>query len=110
VDLADTEMTLTEALEILVAEGFTDEFRVVVGNGPAIRCGKCGSVISPGDAAVLRLFRLEGESDPSEEVFVAGLRCPRCGALGTLVATYGPVADGADADVIAALVDKRRRD
>ena len=105
-----SEMTLIEALETLVAEGFSSEFRVVPSaDGTMVRCSQCGLAISPADAEVLRLFRLEGESDPSEEVFVAGLQCPRCGARGTLVASYGPVADSADADVVAALVDRRRR-
>jgi len=109
VALSGGEMTLVEALESLVSEGFVGDFRVVASDGPMIRCAGCGMLIPPADAEVLRLLRLEGESDPSEEVFVAGLRCPRCGALGTLVATYGPMADGADADVVAALVDKRPR-
>jgi len=105
-----SEMTLVEALDSLAADGFTGEFHVVAtDDGPMIRCGSCGALIRAADAEVVRLIRLEGESDPSEEVIVAGLRCSRCGALGTLVATYGPMADGADADVVAALVVGRRR-
>jgi len=102
-----SELTLVEALESLAAEGFAADFRVVAGDRPMIRCSSCGVVISPEDAEVVRIIRLEGTSDPSEEVVVAGIRCSGCGSQGTLVATYGPIADGADADVVAALVDKR---
>jgi hypothetical protein len=41
---------------------------------------------------------------------VAALRCTKCGAMGTLVMTYGPEATEDDADVLRRLdlIDKRR--
>lgn len=104
-----SEMTLLEALARLEAAGFTGEFRVVVEPGPMVACGKCGARINPAALEIEQVFRLEGESDPSEEVVVAGLHCSGCGMDGVLVATYGPMADPADADVVLALTDHRPR-
>jgi hypothetical protein len=103
------DMTLLEAINDLQADGYTADFYVVVAARPLIRCARCGATMSPADAEVLRLVRLEGESDPADEAIVAGLRCAACGAAGVLVAMYGPMADGAEADVVVALVDARRR-
>jgi hypothetical protein len=36
---------------------------------------------------------------------VAGVRCVACGCRGVFVASYGPMADPADADVVAALAE-----
>jgi len=44
------------------------------------------------------VYRFEGPSDPDEEAVVYALRCPRCGAQGALVSTYGAGADPALAD------------
>ena len=59
------------------------------------------------DADIVELYRFEGESDPGDESVVIALRCHVCGAEGSLVAAYGMAADGAEADVLAALVDRR---
>ena len=39
---------------------------------------------------------------------VLALRCTRCGARGTLVASYGPTASPEEADVLVRLTDTRR--
>jgi hypothetical protein len=54
-------------------------------------------------AEVLRVYRFEGPSDPDEEAVVYGLRCPLCGAGGTLVSTFGPGADPELADRLVML-------
>jgi hypothetical protein len=53
------------------------------------------------------LRRLEGESDPADMVAVVALTCPACGAQGTVVLGYGPMADGHEADVLRGLRDER---
>jgi hypothetical protein len=99
-------LTLAEALERLATAGFDGNFAVVGGEG-TIRCDKCGATVPPDRVEVLELYRIEGESDPADEAVVAGVRCGQCGARGVLVATYGPMADPADADVVVALMDSR---
>jgi hypothetical protein len=101
------EMTLVEAMASLEAAGFQADFHVVAGAEPLVKCGSCGVTMAPTEIEVVQVLRLEGESDPAEEVMVAGVRCVACGCRGVLVASYGPMADPADADVVAALADPR---
>ena len=54
-----------------------------------------------------RLCRLEGVSDPDDMLAAAALRCPNCGALGTVLLNYGPEAPIDDAEVLLALADER---
>ena len=98
-------MTLVEAMATLEAEGFTADFHVAPGAEPLVKCGTCGLTMTPKAVEVVHVLRLEGESDPAEEVMVAGVRCVACGCRGVLVASYGPMADPADADVVAALAE-----
>jgi hypothetical protein len=107
VDDGNSEMTLLEAMASLEAAGFGADFHVVAGPEPLVKCGTCGVTTAPGAIEVLQVLRLEGESDPAEEVIVAGVRCVACGCRGVLVASYGPMADPADADVVAALANAR---
>jgi hypothetical protein len=53
--------------------------------------------------------RLEGDSDPDEEVVVYALRCPRCECKGTFTTVFGPNVPQDDLDVELALRDARRR-
>jgi hypothetical protein len=107
VDDGNSEMTLIEAMAALEAAGFGADFHVVAGPEPLVKCGSCGVTMAAADIEVVRVLRLEGESDPAEEVMVAGVRCVACGCRGVLVASYGPMADPADADVVVALADFR---
>jgi hypothetical protein len=102
-----SDLTVLEAVAELRAAGFDADFNVVSDPEPGVSCG-CGARMPATELEVLKVFRIEGESDPADEVIVAGVRCATCGAKGVLVASYGPMADPADSDVVAAL--SRRRD
>ena len=104
--MPETELSVTEVLADLTARGFAANFHVV-GPPAAVLCPACGHRIDPADADVIELYRFEGESDPGDESVVIALRCHVCGAEGSLVAAYGMAADGPEADVLAALVDRR---
>ncbi len=92
--------TVTEALALLAADGFVGDFRVVDGK---VHCGVC-EVHQPADAVVVeRFYRFEGASNPDDESIVFGLRCPECGALGTLVSAFGPTADPEVMDALVIL-------
>jgi hypothetical protein len=82
--------TVTEALQLLASEGYTESFDVDKG---VVRCHGCGDSHSAEGAIVERIYRFEGMSDPDDEEIVFGLRCPGCGARGTLVSAFGPLAD-----------------
>jgi hypothetical protein len=92
--------TVTEALEILVADGYTESFDVRAGR---VRCHACGDAHDAGEAVVERIYRFEGTSDPDYEDIVFGLHCPVCDARGTLVSAYGPGADPEELDALRIL-------
>jgi hypothetical protein len=98
--------TVTEAVNLLEAEGYTHQFGV---QDHGLKCGSCGTLHDPTQAVIDRIFRFEGDSDPGDEAIVLGLRCPHCDLLGTLVSAYGPSADPDEVDVLTKLVDGRRR-
>ena len=58
---------------------------------------------------MVRVYRFEGPSDPDEEAVVFALRCPVCGAGGTLVSGYGPSADPELTDHLVMLDERFRR-
>jgi hypothetical protein len=105
--MADRELSMTETLGELRARGFTVDFSIG-DDPPALVCGQCGARMPAAEAEVVELFRFEGPTDPADEAIVVGLRCTTCGHSGTLVAGYGPSADAAEAEVVAALADVRK--
>lgn len=92
--------TVTEALRILEADGYTGAFDVREGR---VRCHACGDLHEANGAIVERIYRFEGMSDPDDEEIVFGLRCPVCGARGALVSAYGPNADPEELDALRIL-------
>ena len=83
--------TVTEAIAILRAEGYTDDTLTVTGS--TLECGVCGVSHPIEDAQVERVYRFEGPSDPADEAIVLGVRCGKCGARGIIVSAFGPDAD-----------------
>jgi hypothetical protein len=97
---AGVPMTVLDAVNLLDAEGYAAQFIL---RPDGIRCTACGNPHSSDRADVLRVYRFEGPSDPDEEAVVYGLRCPVCGAGGTLVSSYGAGADPELADHLVML-------
>src|SRR6478736_446768 len=87
--------TVTEALTILEADGYTETFFIRDGR---VKCHACGSDHEPNGPIVERIYRFEGASDPDYEDIVFGLRCPACETRGTLVSAFGPNADPEELD------------
>jgi hypothetical protein len=81
--------TVTEALDLLAAEGYTEDFNLPA--KPA--CSGCGTAIDLRDSVIERQFRFEGASNPADAAIVLGLHCAACGARGVFVSAYGPDAD-----------------
>jgi hypothetical protein len=97
--------TLKTVIDHFEADGYRGQF--VPTDGARLRCLTC-RVVSPASAIpLLALSRLEGTSDPGDEVAVAALVCPNCGTRGTFVAHFGPEASLEEADAFAALADER---
>jgi len=92
--------TVTEAVELLAAEGYVDDYRLCP-NG--IEADGHDLAHPIGRAIVDHTFRFEGPSDPGDEAIVLGVRCPEWNSKGVIVSAYGPDADPAEAELLVAL-------
>jgi cytochrome c1 len=93
--------TLVEVIRRFEADGYTAQMAAV--EGCAIRCFACHADSPAQDVRLDLVRRTEGASDPADMVAVAGLRCPRCDAKGTVALKYGPLATSEEAEVLALL-------
>jgi hypothetical protein len=100
-------LRLDEALQALEGQGFLAVFRSLPGG--RIACATCGLEAPASDLRVEAQHRVEGVSDPADNMLVVGLRCPGCNDLGTLTLAYGPRARRDEAEVLRALLPLRRR-
>lgn len=100
-EYASDGTTLVEVIRRLEEDGYTAQMAAEPGG--MIRCFTCRHD-SPADHVHLdALRRTEGASDPADMVAVAAVRCPNCGARGTVVLKYGPGATPEEAEVLALL-------
>lgn len=93
--------TLLEVLDSAQEAGFTHQF-IATPDGH-VRCSGCTSVIAADRLVVRHQDRLEGASDAADELLVALVECPACGARGVLTLGYGPNASDADDAVLRRL-------
>jgi hypothetical protein len=98
--------TIAEAMQWLEAEGYTGQ--LAAREGAMVLCFTCRQESPAAEVQLHRLLRTEGASDAADETAIAALTCPRCGARGTAVLTYGPEAPPDDAEVLRLLEDSRR--
>lgn len=98
--MATAPETITDALSLLAADGYTQDFDVA---GGSALCPECDTRHDLSHSVIERQYRFEGPSDPGDEAIVLGLRCPACGASGVIASAYGPDADPALFAVLARL-------
>lgn len=82
--------TVTEAVDLLIRDGYTADFELVDG---ALRTEGGNSPCAVGEVVVERLYRFEGPSDPGDQMIVFGLLDPISDIRGTLASAFGPAAD-----------------
>lgn len=92
---------LLAVLSAYEADGFTGQFDAR--DDGTLRCLTCGRDLDPSEGRAGDPYRLEGASDPADMLAVVPMRCPSCRTSGVLVATYGPEATLADAEVLRRL-------
>jgi hypothetical protein len=92
--------TVTEALDVLRADGYTADFELI---GGELRSDPARPACAVADAVLERRYRFEGNSDPGDEMVVFGLHDPITGVRGTLASAFGPAADPALADHLSEL-------
>jgi hypothetical protein len=96
-----SDPSLASVLAELEQEGWSGAFNSI--EGGAVRCATCHHEFPASTIPADAVRRLEGVSDPADMMMVVPVQCPECSTKGALVATYGPEAGAADADVVAAL-------
>lgn len=101
----EEESTIMDALRALERDGFTGQF--AARNNARVECLQCHKKAAAAEVPLQGAHRVEGTSDPDDEVLVAALACPHCGAHGTVVLKYGPTAPIEDLEVLAGLRDER---
>jgi Na+-translocating ferredoxin:NAD+ oxidoreductase RnfC subunit len=102
---ATHESSLLEVLGNYQKRGFRGDFSVRP--GACVRCNSCRAVEPVEQVPLRAMRRMEGASDPSEQVAVAALECPACGEWGTLVVPFGPAGTPDDMSVLGGLLDDR---
>ena len=86
----ETPETVTEAVQLLEATGYSGEFFL---DDHGFGCRSCENVHPPDRLMVEATYRFEGASDPGDASIVLGVRCPLCDAAGIIVSAYGADAE-----------------
>jgi len=92
--------TVTEAIDLLRAEGYEADYELVDGE---LRSDPERPSCAVSNAVVDRIYRFEGPSDPGDEMIVFALRDPDSGVRGTFASAFGINADPSLADHLADL-------
>jgi hypothetical protein len=97
--------TLADVIAAKRALGYEASFTVLA--GAQVLCLSCKGMSNASDCTLLDAARLEGASDPADEILVACFACPRCDVRGTAVLGYGPLAPLEHSEALAAFKDSR---
>ena len=90
--------TLSQTLNLLKQQGYTEDFNL---HPDCIECN--GLKLSPGEFVIDKVFRFEGESDPSDESILYAISSKDQSIKGTLVNGYGIYSDDVTDEMIKAL-------
>ncbi|MBN8570744.1 MAG: phosphoribosylpyrophosphate synthetase [Ignavibacteria bacterium] len=82
--------TLTETLNILKSEGYTEDFNL---SNDCIDCNSNKLKIFPSEFKVDKYFRFEGPSDPADNAILYAISSDKYKMKGVAVNGYGVYAD-----------------
>lgn len=92
--------TVTEALQWLNQQGFTENFNL---DQNCIRYNNKTQSMSPEEFKIEYLFRFEGDTDPGDEDIVYGIVSEIYNIKGVLTSAFGIYADAVSAEMIKKL-------
>jgi len=92
--------TVTEALQWLTSEGFTENFNL---DENCIRFNNNKQSISPEEFKIEYVFRFEGDTDPGDEDIVYGISSDSYEMKGVLTSAFGIYADAISTEMIKKL-------
>ena len=90
--------SLSTTLNTLKQEGYTEDFNL---HPDCIECN--GLKLNSGEFVIDKVFRFEGESDPSDEAVLYAISSKDHTISGTLVNGYGIYSDAVTDEMIRAL-------
>ena len=93
--------TLVEVLGALRGDGYRTSMRAT--DDGSLVCSNCGERTDPEQFPAQQVRRLEGASDPADEMLVVAGACERCGERAVLVLGFGPTASPADSAALSRL-------
>jgi hypothetical protein len=82
--------TVTETLNWLSSEGFTQDFNLAYN---CIEYNNGTGSMQPEDFHIEWVFRFEGDTDPGDEEIVYGITSSKYNVKGVLLSAYGMYAD-----------------
>lgn len=95
--------TVSQVLERLAREGYTEDFRA---HKNGMRTIPKNVDINPEDLVVDKIYRFEGETDLDDEEMIFALSCPRHALKGTYLVAFGPMMDPFDIAIVGRLERK----
>ena len=98
-----SDVTLTSVIDAYRADGYDIDYAV---ENDVLVDGE-GRAIDPVDVVVVSMRRLEGASDPADELVVAAITIRDGSGCGTVVLRFGPEASAAEAFLLRAADDQR---
>ncbi len=96
--------TLSQAVDRLTAQGYTDGFRA---EPDGMRAVVAGILYQPEWLVVEEVVRFEGISDPADEAILLALHCGKDGIKGTYTVPFGPGMGALDAEMMHRLRDTK---
>ncbi len=99
--------SLSQAVDRLTAQGYTDDFRA---EPDGMRAVVAGILYRPELLVVEEVDRFEGISDPADEPIVLALHCIEDGIKGTYPGPFGPGVGALDAEMMHRLRDATTRE
>lgn len=98
-----TLTTLSETLEQLKKDGYTEDFNP---HGQYLAGQRSAIQLTPDEFVVDAHYRFEGPTDPADEAVLYAISSARFNLKGTLVNGYGLYSDAATDSILAALRTK----
>jgi hypothetical protein len=92
--------TLTETLEKLRVEGYTEDFNL---NEDCVKCHSNELKIFPTEFHIDKYFRFEGQSDPADEAILYAISSEKYKVKGVLVNGYGMYSEAVTNEMLEKL-------
>lgn len=104
VQMARTYDTLSQAVNDLIARGYTDDLSL---SEECIICNGKSTSLSPDEFFIDEFHRFEGDSNPSDESIVYAISSEKHQLKGVLVNAFGPDASNLNAAMVKKLTIQR---